>query len=141
MLFKHTSLFVCAQQNILKLDLGIPPLTELSFELNSMLRSIGISMSPVYQSFRCEHQWSIQQRSSKPYWKTLLKFIFNFNRWCGFRTLTMNSNHQGWSHHRLRLSHQFIFIVSIPRCDINGSGSSCKLKLWGRRVRSHRWRH
>src|SRR5258708_35363151 len=94
MLFKHMSLFICMQQNILKLDLGIPPFMELSFELNSMLRSIGISMSPVYQSFRCECQWTIQQGSLKPYWKTLLKFIFNFNGWCGIRALTDHSNHQ-----------------------------------------------
>src|SRR5260370_36176271 len=128
MLFKHMSLFICTRQNILKLNLGIPPLTELSFELNSMLRSISISMSPVYQCFGHEHQCSIQQRTSKPYWKALLEFIFDFSRWCGFRTLTTNSNHQGWSCHRLRSSHQLIFIISIPRCSINGSGSSCKLK-------------
>src|SRR5258708_5758808 len=138
MLFKHMSLFICMQQNILKLDLGIPPFMELSFELNSMLRSIGISMSPVYQSFRCECQWSIQQRSSKPYWKTLLKFICS---WHCIRTRTAYLYFQRWPHHGLRSSHRFIFTISIPRCVFNVSGWTCKSKLRGRRVQSHRWRH
>src|SRR5258708_21252651 len=103
MLFKSTSLIICLQQNVLEFNLGIPPLTELRLELHGMLRTISISMSPVFQSFRCEHQWTIQQRSAKPYWKTFLKIILSFNGWFCIWTFTTKSNHHGASHHSLSL--------------------------------------
>ena len=93
-----------------------------------------ISMSPMFQHFRCKCQWTLQHRSLKPYGKTLLKFIFRLHGSLYIGTRTANFNFQRQSHCRLWLSHRLIFII-------NNSRQTCKLKFWSRRSQSHRQRN